>query len=47
MPYNIPPHQITPPELNQPIPDVPFLDFDFMADGAFDVSDGFLAGGGF
>ncbi|KAL3446049.1 fungal-specific transcription factor domain-containing protein [Aspergillus insuetus] len=45
--YNIPPQQITPPELNHPIPDVPFLDFDFMADGAFDVSDGFLAGGGF
>ncbi|KAJ0420236.1 fungal-specific transcription factor domain-containing protein [Aspergillus carlsbadensis] len=45
--YNMPAHHITPPELNDTIPDVPFLDFDFMANEAFDVSDGFLAGGGF
>ncbi|CEL11170.1 hypothetical protein ASPCAL14275 [Aspergillus calidoustus] len=47
MAYTVPSHQITPPELDHAISDVPFLDFDFMPDGAFDVSDGFLAGGGF
>jgi hypothetical protein len=47
MAYTVPSHQITPPELDHAISNVPFLDFDFMPDGAFDVSDGFLAGGGF